>query len=58
MEFLPDPNNDRPIKSLPPFVHKAAPDSVLFNTNAEGQEVPDWKFLEEFMQKEGPLLKN
>jgi hypothetical protein len=36
MEFLPDPNNDRPIKSLPPFVHKAAPDSVLFKTNAEG----------------------
>jgi cathepsin L len=48
MEFLPDPNNDRPIKSVPPFVNKAVQDSVLFKINADGQEVPDWKLLEEF----------
>ena len=36
MEFLTDTNNDRPIKSLPPFVNKAVQDSVLFKTNAEG----------------------
>ena len=58
MEFLPDPNNDRPIKSVPPFVNKAVQDSVLFKINADGQEVPDWKLLEEFQQKEGPLLKH
>ena len=58
MEFLPDPNNDRPIKSLQPFVNKAFKDSVLFTVNSEGKEVPDWKLLEVFMQKEGPLLKH
>lgn len=58
MEFLPDPCNDRPLKDLHPFVNKAVSDSQLFKKNAEGAEVPDWKLLEEFMQKEGPLLKN
>jgi hypothetical protein len=48
MEFLPDPNNDRPIKSVPTFVNKAVQDSVLFKINSDGQEVPDWKLLEEF----------
>jgi serine/threonine-protein phosphatase 2B catalytic subunit len=57
MEFLPDPVNDRPLKDLPPFVNKALDDSLLFPRNSEGVEVPDWKILEEFMQKEGPLIK-
>ena len=59
MEFLPDPNNDRPIKDLPPFVNKAVDDSLLFPTkNESGLDVPDWKLLEEFMSREGPLQKS
>ena len=57
MDFLPDPVNDRPLKDLPPFVNRAVKDEVLFKRNDQGQEVPDWKLLEEFMSKEGPLLK-
>ena len=58
MEYLPDPCNDRPMKDLPPFVNKAISMELLFPTNSEGQEIPDWKLLEEFMSKEGPLMKN
>jgi len=54
---LPDPINDRPLKDLPPFVNKSIDDSLLFPRNSDGVEIPDWKLLEEFMQKEGPLLK-
>lgn len=57
MEYLPDPIGDRPLKDLPPFVNKAVDDSVLFKKNEEKGEVPDWKLLEEFMSKEGPLQK-
>lgn len=57
MEYLPDPVNDRPLKDLPPFVNKAIPDSLLFPRNSEGAEIPDWRLLEEFMSKEGPLSK-
>ena len=57
MEFLPDPIKDRPLKDLPPFVNKAINDDYLFIKNEAGQEVPDWKLLEEFMSREGPLLK-
>ena len=57
MECLPDPLNDRPCKDLPSFANKALNDSVLFPTNAEGKAVVDWKLLENFMSKEGPLLK-
>ena len=56
MEFLPDPVKDRPMKDLPPFANKALPDSTLFVKGDSG-EVPDWKLLEEFMSREGPLLK-
>ena len=56
MEFLPDPVNDRPMKDLPPFANKALPESALF-VKGESGEVPDWKLLEEFMSREGPLLK-
>jgi len=56
MEFLPDPVNDRPMKELPPFANKALPESILFVKGDNG-EVPDWKLLEEFMSREGPLLK-
>jgi len=57
MEFLPDPLNDRPCKDLPPFVNKAVSDDILFPTNSEGQSTVDWKLLEDFMSKEGPLEK-
>ena len=54
MEYLPDPCGDRPLKDLPPFVNKAVDDSLLFPDG----EKPDWKLLEEFMSKEGPILKS
>jgi hypothetical protein len=57
MEFLPDPINDRPVKDLPPFANKVLRDDVLFIKNDEGQEVVDWKLFEEFMSKEGPMIK-
>ena len=58
LQFLPDPLNDRPTKDLPPFVNKEVDDSILFITNADGNEVPNWKLLEEFMSKEGPLRRS
>lgn len=58
MEFLPDPCNDRPMKNLPPFVNKSVDDSLLFVKNNDGAEVPNWKLLEEFMSKEGPILRS
>jgi serine/threonine-protein phosphatase 2B catalytic subunit len=57
MEYLPDPVNDRPLKDLPPFVNKEIDDSLLFPRKADGMEIPDWRLLEEFMSKEGPLRK-
>lgn len=54
MEYLPDPCGDRPMKDLPPFVNKAVDDSLLFPDGSK----PDWKLLEEFMSKEGPILKS
>ena len=57
MEYLPDPVNDRPLKDLPPFVNQAVDDSLIFPKNDEGKEIPNWRILEEFMSKEGPLLK-
>lgn len=57
MEFLPDPCNDRPLKDLPPFVNKSVDDSLLFQLKQDGSEVPNWKLLEEFMSKEGPILR-
>jgi hypothetical protein len=57
MEFLPDPINDRPVKDLPPFVNKALRDDILFKKNDEGKEIIDWKLYEEFMSKEGPMIK-
>ena len=57
MDFLPDPIKDRPLKDLPPFVNRAVKDEILFIRNDQGHEVPDWKLLEEFMSREGPLLK-
>lgn len=57
MEYLPDPCKDRPLKDLPPFANKSLDDSILFPKNAQGKEIPDWRLLEEFMSKEGPLLK-
>jgi len=57
MEFLPDPLNDRTCKDLPPFVNKAVSDDVLFPKKDDGSVVVDWKLLEDFMSKEGPLEK-
>ena len=57
MEFLPDPCNDRPMKDLPPFANKALSDEILFPRSADGSEKPDWKLLEEFMSREGPMEK-
>ena len=53
MEFLPDPCGDRHVKDLPPFVNNTIDDKLLFPQD----NVPDWKLLEEFMSKEGPILK-
>jgi serine/threonine-protein phosphatase 2B catalytic subunit len=36
MEFLPDPVNDRTLKDLPPFVHKAINDKLLFPLREDG----------------------
>jgi hypothetical protein len=58
MEYLPDPINDRPMKDLPPFVNKAIKNELLFVKDQDGNEVPNWKLLEEFMSKEGPLQKD
>ena len=58
MEYLPDPLNDRPCKDLPPFVNKKVDDNLLFPKNADGVQIVDWKLLEEFMSKEGPLEKS
>ena len=58
MEYLPDPINDRPMKDLPPFVNKAIKNELLFIKDQDGNEVPNWKLLEEFMSKEGPLQKD
>jgi len=58
MEFLPDPCNDRPMKDLPPFVNKALTDSQLFSKNKDGVEVPNWKLLEEFLSREGPIPRS
>ena len=57
MEYLPDPCNDRPLKDLPPFVNKPIDDRHLFQKDGDGKEIPNWKLLEEFMTKEGPLQK-
>ena len=57
MEFLPDPLNDRTCKDLPPFVNKAVSDDVLFPKKDDGSTTVDWKLLEDFMSKEGPLEK-
>ena len=54
MEFLPDPLGDRKMKDLPPFANKPLDDNMLFPK----EDVPDWKLLQEFMQKEGPILKS
>lgn len=56
MEYLPDPVNDRPLKDLPPFANNSLDDSLLFPEKNEGK--PDWKLLEEFLSKEGPILKS
>ena len=58
MEYLPDPINDRPMKDLPPFVNKAIKDELLFPKDQDGNETTNWKLLQEFMSKEGPLQKS
>ena len=57
LKYLPDPNNDRPMKDLPSFVNEEISDEVLFPPNDKGTEIPDWKLFEEFMSKEGPMKK-
>ena len=39
MEFLPDPNNDRPMKDLPPFVNKAVEELVISNFGEDKWEL-------------------
>ena len=58
MEYLPDPLNDRPVKDLPPFVNKPIKDDLLFLKGDDGNEKVAWKLLEEFISKEGPLVKS
>ena len=58
MEYLPDPLNDRPVKDLAPFVNKAVKDELLFIKADDGGEKVDWKLFEEFIIKEGPLIKS
>jgi hypothetical protein len=55
---LPDPLNDRPVKDLAPFVNKAIADDLLFHRDSDGSEKVDWKLFEEFISKEGPLIKS
>ena len=58
MEYLPDPLNDRPVKDLALFVNKPVSDELLFPKREYGTEKVDWKLFEEFISKEGPLLKS
>ena len=58
MEYLPDPLNDRPVKDLAPFVNKAVDDKLLFLKGEDGSQKVDWKLFEEFISKEGPLIKS
>jgi len=54
-EYLPDPLSDRVIKQVNPPPHKALHTSLLF---PKEDNIPDWKLLRSFLQKEGKLYKN
>jgi len=51
---LPDPYKDRQVseKQCPSLINKPLSDSQLFKL-----DIPDWKMLKEFMQREGPVTK-
>jgi serine/threonine-protein phosphatase 2B catalytic subunit len=54
MDTLPDPFNDRQIKSIPPPPHKPLEESLLYPAE---KHIPDWRVLKTHMQKEGPVSK-
>jgi serine/threonine-protein phosphatase 2B catalytic subunit len=53
-EYLPDPLNDRVIKQVNPPPHKPLHTDLLF---PKGDNIPDWKLLKSFLQKEGKISK-
>ena len=69
MEFLPDPIGDRTVKTLDPPPNKPLRESVIYPNKGKicpisslmysgaEKDVPDWKFLKDFLVKEGSLTK-
>jgi serine/threonine-protein phosphatase 2B catalytic subunit len=57
MEELPDPYKDRPCKECQPFIHKPPKDTDLFPHKGVDAKKPDWKYLREYLSREGPILK-
>lgn len=51
---LPDPYKDRQVseKQCPSLINQPMSDSQLFKN-----DIPDWKLLKDFMQREGPVTK-
>jgi serine/threonine-protein phosphatase 2B catalytic subunit len=51
---LPDPFKDRQVseKQCPSLINQPLSDTQLFKL-----DIPDWKMLKEFMQREGPVSK-
>ena len=72
MELLPDPVNDRFVKSIPPPPNKPLPESLLYPHKGisisfqpqnpklslgADKDKPDWKLLKDFLLREGPFTK-
>jgi serine/threonine-protein phosphatase 2B catalytic subunit len=52
---LPDPNNDRVVKSFQPPPHKPLPRNLMFPDRLKNK--PDWKLIKDHLQKEGRIAK-
>ena len=59
MESLPDPCDDRPVKTLKSPPHKPLSHEKLFPANLKrgSLEVPDWHLLMQHLQAEGRVAK-
>ncbi len=74
MDVLPDPYDDRSVKTVECPPNKALPDNILYPykgislywyqyANSDlavgaDKDKPDWRLLKDFMMKEGPLRKD
>jgi serine/threonine-protein phosphatase 2B catalytic subunit len=52
---LPDPNNDRAVKSFQPPPHRPLPRNLMFPEKLKNK--PDWKLIRDHLQKEGRIAK-